>query len=321
MVIVLLTGCEQAVEADASWQHAAVGVLDATVSDDGKFAVVSSVNHGVGYWDLTRNELLYQWRHNDNPDDMILATDISPDGTRAITANQRTFIIWDTSNGRNYGYWQAPADITAVAISELGRFVLLGLKNGKVIHIAMETGRRLEFTGHRDESIASVDISANGTWAFSGGNDHRAILWNTRSGEPRYIFEHDTRVTQVRLEAKGRLAFSSGTRGNAIIWDLERGAERTRLRLKSREYVISAAAFSSDATIIATGAPGRDISLWSTRSGVRVLQRQAKIRQQWKPSGAIVYALAFSSNDQFLISEASSGWGQKWSVPAEVKQH
>lgn len=312
---VLISGCEESPKPVATWQHAAVGMLDASLSDDGRYALVSSVNHQAGYWDLQANELLFQWRHNDNPEDGIIATDISPDGTRAITADNRTFVIWNTSNGQAYGYWEAPAQIAAVAISDKGRFVLLGLRNGKVIHISMETGRRLEFTAHRVEPIASVDLSPNGLWAFSGASDGRAILWNTQTAQPRFIFEHDTRVTLVRLQRQGQLAFTAGTRGNAILWDLSNGTEITRLQLKPREYVTTAVAFSADGSKLVTGAPDRDIVLWSTRNGAKLAAWQAKTREVSRPVGAIVWAVAFDKDGQHIVTEASSGYGQKWRIP------
>lgn len=318
--VLALSGCEKTPPAIATWQHAAVGTYDASVSDDGRFAVISSVNHKAAFWDLERNEKLFQWQHNDSPDSAIIASDISPDGSRAITADDRTFVIWNTNTGKPYGYWQAPARISQVALSDLGRFALLGLRNGTAVHISLETGRRLEFTGHRVEPIASVDLSPNGLWALTGASDGRAILWNTQTGQPKYIFEHESRVTLVRLERQGRFAFSSGTRGNAIVWDLTNGSERTRLQLKPREYITTAAAFSDDATLIATGAPDRDIVLWSTRNGKKLQHFKAEVRDSWKPVGAIVWSVAFDQTNNHLLTTASSGYSQKWAIDPTVNR-
>jgi len=307
-----LFACQPEKQSVAEWQHAAVGVLDAVISKDGRFAVVASVNFGAAYWDLEQNALKFQWKHNDSPDDAITSVNLSPDGLRAITANKRTFIIWNTHSGKAYGYWQAPADIRAVAISDKGRYVLLGLGDGRAIHIDMNTGRRLEFTGHRAEAIASVDLSANGLWAFTGGNDYRAILWNSKTGKPFQLFEHKTRVTQVKLGNDGKQAFTSGTLGNAVLWDIQTGNEISKLDLKKREYVISSVGFSHDGNYLVTGAPGKDISVWRAASGQRLNQWRARTRSQGKPSGAIIYAVAFTHDDQFVISESSAGYGEKW---------
>jgi len=155
LLSLLLAACQVEKESVAEWPHAAVGMLDAAISQDGRFALVSSVNFGAAYWDLDKNELKFQWKHDDNPNNSITAVNLSPDGSRAITADKETFIIWNTNSGKAYGYWKAPADIRSVALSNKGRYALLGLGDGRAIHIDMNTGRRLEFTGHRKEAVAS----------------------------------------------------------------------------------------------------------------------------------------------------------------------
>lgn len=316
LLMLILSACNTGEKSVEEAQHTAIGTLDAVISVDAKYAIVSSVNHGVGYWDLTNNVLLFSWKHDNDQAEAIVATNISPDSSRAITADSRNFTIWNTTSGKAYGYWRAPAKIRAVAISNKGRYVLLGLEDGRAIHIDMNTGRRLEFIGHREEAVASVDLSANGLWAFTGGADYRAILWNTKTGKPKRLFEHKTRVTKLRLSASGKQAFTAGTLGNAHIWDLTNGEKITSLKLKKREYIIVSASFSHDDQRIATGAPGKDISLWDVATGQRLTRWQARTRKQWKPSGAIIYALAFTQDDQYLYSESSAGFGEKWLLPA-----
>ncbi len=310
--ILMLSGCEPKSQSVAEWPHAAVGVLDAVVSRDGRFSLVSSVNFGAGYWDLEKNQLLFQWKHNKEAEAAITAVNLSPDGSRAITADGKTFIIWNTTSGQAYGYWEAQDKIRAVAISNKGRFVLLGLGSGLVIFIDMNTGRRIEFTAHRQEAIASVDLSANGVWAFTGGNDYRAILWNTKTAQPLHLFEHETRVTKLALAPDGTKAFTSGTLGNAHIWNAATGEKITSLQLKEREYVISAATFNDDSSQIATGAPGRYINLWDTTNGERLKTFKARTRHKGRPSGAIIYGIGFDKNKQHLLTESSAGFGEKW---------
>jgi len=317
--ILLLSACTDAVKPIAKAEHAAQGVLAADISRDGQFAVVATVHSGVGFWDLKRNVLLYQWDHGDKGQGGITAVDISPDNSRVITADRRTFVIWNANQGFAYGYWQAPADIRDVAVSDKGRYVLLGLGDGRVIHIDMTTGRRLEFLGHGERAVSSVDMSPNGLWALSGGHDYRAILWNTKTGKPKRLFEHDSRVVKVVLDSKGQYAFTAGTMGNALIWDLQTGRQVSRLKLKPREYVIAAARFAHQKQWIATGSPGRLIKVWDILSGDLLYQFYASPRQQGKPSGAIVYALAFSEDDRRLMSESSAGFGEIWDLSVNPK--
>jgi WD40 repeat protein len=323
LIVLFFPACQQTEKALEESQHSAVATLDAVISKDAKFAVVSSVNHGVGYWDLEKNSLLFNWSHSSdsesNINNGIIATNISPDSSRVITADSRNFSIWNSNSGKSYGYWRAPAKIRAVALSNKGRYVLLGLNDGRAIHLDMNSGRRLEFTGHRAESVASVDLSANGKWAFTGGADHRAVLWNTKTGKPKRLFEHKTRVTKMRLSSSGKYAFTAGTLGNAHIWDLTTGQKVSSLELGQREYVIVSASFSHDEKLLATGAPGKDVSLWDVETGKRLSQRYARTRNPWKPSGSIIYAVEFTTDDRFIYTESSSGYGEKWSTSAATQ--
>ncbi|MET1255848.1 WD40 repeat domain-containing protein [Aliikangiella maris] len=313
--ILIISSCEKKPQSVAEWPHSAIGSLDAAISPDGRLALVSSVNFGASLWNIENNERLFQWTHGeDDAGAGITAVNISPDGTRAVTAQQDTYVIWNTQTGFAYGYWKTPADITAIALSDKGRYVLIGLTTGLAIFIDMNTGRRIEFTGHRNEKVASVDLSANGLWAFTGGNDYRAVLWNTRTGKPQQLFEHTTRVTKLKLDPSGKQGFTSGTLGNATIWNLQTGAPISQLKLEKREYVISAAAFSHSGQQLVTGAPGRDISLWNSQTGDRIKQWRVRTRDAGKPLGAIVYAVSFSVDDQFVYSESSAGFAEKWSV-------
>jgi WD40 repeat protein len=307
------SACKYNEEAIQTQQHAIQGTIDAVISQDAQFAIVSSLNHGVSYWNLKKNKRLFTWNH-DNKNEAITLVGLSADNLRAITASQRNFALWNTQTGKAYGFWKAPDSIRAIAISNRARYVLLGLKNGLVIHLDMKTGRRLEFTGHRLEAISSVALSANGLWAFTGGNDYRGILWNTKTGIPKRLFEHKTRVVYLMLNQKGTLAFTAGTLGNAYIWDLTNGEQISHLQLKKREYVITSARFSHDNNYLVTGAPGKDIRLWSVKKGAPIKRWQARTRNQWKPSGAIVYAVAFSKKDHFIYSESSAGYSEQWKV-------
>ncbi len=58
-ILLLLTACGTGEKPVEEALHSAVGTLDAVISNDAKYAIVSSVNHGVGYWDLEKNSLLF----------------------------------------------------------------------------------------------------------------------------------------------------------------------------------------------------------------------------------------------------------------------
>jgi len=310
--LLLLSGCEQGEPPVSVDKHAAAGVYTAAISDNGQYALVSSINHDSGFWDLEKNELLFNWKHKNESG--VLNADIAPDNSHVITSDKDTFVVWNVSSGESIGYWQAPDSIRAVAISNEGRYVLLGLENGILLHINLKTGRRLEFPGHGENAILAVDMSANGRYVLSGGVDYRALFWDSKTATIIRVWELDSRVNSVSLSQDGQYAFTAGARANAFIWDIQTGAQVSKLALNEREYVISAARISPDNKYVLTGAAGRKLALWSLVSGDKLQQWQVQKRHTWRPSGAIVYAVGFTENARFALSESSAGFGEKWRI-------
>jgi WD40 repeat protein len=312
LLFILLSGCHGHDPAIVTWEHAQSGVYDAAYSDDGRFAVVSTIAEGALFWDLVENKSLYKWQHNKHGENTILNIDFSPDGNWVITAEENTYVIWSTATGQALGYWEIETDINDVAISNQGKYVLLGLKDGRALHINQNTRRRLEVVAHRYDAVASVDLSPDGRIAVTGGYDHRALAWDAETGKEIASFEHQSRVSLVVLDRQTNHVFSADNKGHAFIWEVHSGQKVSQLRLKERQYNISAAHFSEDGAQLLTGSPGRIISSWDSRTGTHLKSWKAATRGPWIPKGAIVYAVAFVNDGQSIVAEISNGYGQRW---------
>jgi len=313
VTLLVLAGCEPSNIPVSKTRHTAVATYDVDISDDGAFSLVASVNHDAGYWDLEANVLLYNWSHSEQNDVGIIAVDISPDGTRAVTATEDNMAVWDTSTGKNLGFYKLPeSDLRDIAISDRGDSMVIGLGDGRVIHLDLRTGRRLEFLAH-GESINSIDISPNGRYVLSAGNDYKAIFWDSKTGQPLLEQKHNSRVTLVALSKDGSKAFSSGIKADAYIWDIRSGKKISKLNLKGRQYVLSSARFSPDNQHLLTGAPTRQLVLWNVENGKAVKSIKVSARYPNRASGAIIYAVGFAPNGD-LLSESSAGFGERWSV-------
>lgn len=308
-----LSACSESKQPNENVQvHAINGSFASAISDDAKFAVTSSIEHGVAFWDLQKAGLVYQWRHQENQDNEVFLLDIAPDNSVVMSAGKTTFALWSIADGKNIGFWKIRAStIRDIAVSNEGRYVLYGRGDGVVVHIDMQTGRRIEFMGH-SEKINAVDLSPNGYYALTGGNDYTAYLWDTRSAQVIHRFNHGSRVTQVTLDKQGRKAFTADSQKQAQIWDLASGNLISNLQFTSRQQIFSAAQFSPDANLLATGSPSRKIALWDVASG--------KLQQKWlvaakkdsRPASAVVYDLAFK--DSQLLSSSSNGLLETWQL-------
>ena len=264
-LLLLLSGCQPNGQApEQRWQHAVEGAYAANISNDAKFSVVSSIHHGVSLWDLEKNSLKYSWsQQQSSADNLVLLADIADNNSHALIANRHDFSLWNIDNGQSEGFWSiTESNIRDIAVSNNGDYLLVGQSNGKVVHVTIANGRRLEFLGHQ-EKINSVDMLPNGRVAISGSNDFVAYVWDTQSGQVIYRFNHPSRVTMVALDPKGRYAFTADSKKLANIWDLKTGALISKLKYFNRQEVFSSVQFSPDGTTLLTGAPSRKVSIWA----------------------------------------------------------
>ncbi len=314
-LLLLLGGCEK-ITSNAPQQqfpHVAQGSYAAAISEDGRYAAVSSIQDGVALWNLGSNALLYQWRHQGNSDNLVFSLAISPDNSHVLTADANTYALWHIGNGENQGYWKLDtATVRDVAVSAGGKHLLIGKSDGGVQHVTLQSGRRLEFLGH-SERINSVAMSPNGRYALTGGNDYKAHLWDTQSAQILYSFSHPSRVTKVALDPQGRYAFTADSQSLAQIWDIQTGQLVSKLQFITRQQVFSTVRFSSDGKYLATGAPTRKLALWDVQTGRELQQWLVSVKPDSRPPSAVVHAVAFLNTNQ-LISESSSGIAEVWEI-------
>lgn len=313
--IVLLSACQPNGQAPIQkWQHAVEGAYAANISNDAKYSVVSSIHHGISLWDLEKDALKHSWALTQNSaDNLVLVADISGDNSHVVTANRNAFSLWNIDSGQSEGFWSIDeSTIRDIAVSNNGNHVLIGQGAGKVLHITIDTGRRIEFLGHQ-EKINAVDMMPNGRIAISGSNDFVAYVWDTQSGQVIYRFNHPSRVTMVALDPKGRYAFTADSKKAANIWDLKTGKLVSTLKYFNRQEVFSAVQFSPDGKKLLTGAPSRKVSVWEVSTGKRLKSWRVTPRKDMRPAGAVVYSVAFKDNKQ-VITESSSGYAELWQV-------
>lgn len=296
------------------WQHSVEGAYAANISNDGQYSAVSSIYHGISLWDLEKNALKFNWsQQQDSANNLVLAIDISNDNRYVLTASRENFALWNADNGQSEGYWQVrDSNIRDIALSNNGEHVLVGKSNGTVVHVTIDSGRRLEFLGHK-EKVNSVDMLPNGRVALSGANDFMAFVWDTLSGQVIYRFNHPSRVTKVALDPMGRYAFTADSKKDANIWDLKTGKLISQLQYSTRQEVFSSIRFSADGTQLLTGAPSRKVSLWDIKSGKRKESWHVIPRDDIRPAGAVVYSVAFRDN-RHIITESSSGYAELWQI-------
>lgn len=312
-VLTLLPSCGHEDKPSRQLEQAVDGAYAADLSSDGRLSLMSSIHHGATLWQLNPGKILYQWQHEGQNENDIFISKIARDNNFAITASRNDFIVWDMNDGQAQGFWTIEqSTIRDIALSADGRQVLAGLGDGKVLHIDLETGRRLEFLGHT-EKINAVAMSANGRYALSGGNDYQALLWDTQTAQVIHRFEHQGRVTMVALDEDGRYAFSADTGRGAYVYALPSGQRVSQLNLSSRQDIFTSVRFVHDGQWLLTGSPTRKLRLWHTQSGQLLQQWRVAPRKDTRPESAVVYAATIDDNNH-VVSASSSGLVEYWTI-------
>ncbi|MGJ8679128.1 WD40 repeat domain-containing protein [Paraglaciecola sp.] len=307
-----LLGCGDSSSPAVSTFRLADDIADAAnISADASISVVSNIQNGITVWDLTTNQKKFVWNNQEDGINLVTNIHIAFDNSYVVTSDRETFTLWNLADGEPEGFWRIDeASIRDVAVSNQGRGILVGRSNGKVMFFEPKTSRRLEFLGHQ-EKVNSLDISPNGFYALSGGNDYVAYLWDTRSGQVIHKFEHTSRVTKVVLDDEGRYAFTADSKRDAKIWDLATGQEVSNLQYLARQRIFTTAAFSKDGQFLLTGSPSKRMNLWQVESGSEVNEWYVSPRESSQPPTAVVYSVAFKNNQE-IFSVSSSGLIEEW---------
>jgi len=230
-----------------------------------------------------------------------------------LAASRMTVVLWATVTGEVLGAWRNDDSfILDVAVSNNGQHIVLARNDGTVVFFEPTTGRRIEFQGHADK-VNQVEVSANGQYVFSGGNDHQAILWRTNPVQITHTFPIEGRVTQLAIDPEGRYGLvSSGTETH--IRNLVSGSIYRELSIKAQQKVFSSAVFSADSKWLLTGTASRLVELWSLESGRRACWWRVKGRTGEHPPRAAIIGLGFT-NAQTVAVETSAGFGELWQLP------
>ena len=306
-----LTACSEVQKSPIlQTEHAAIGTVAAAISSESKLAAVSSLTSGVVVWDLTNQTAKYRFSQQQPTENFISHLTFSQDGAFLLSAESNSFSMWRMSDGQNVGFWSLPeSTVRDIAVSNNGSHLLIGQNDGKVQHITIKSGRRLEFLGHT-EKVNSVALSPNGRYALTGGNDLKAYLWDTQSGQIIHTFVHATRVTKVALDRSGKMAFTADSQQQATIWDLKTGQAKLQLEM-GRGRVFTAARFSDDGRYLLTGAASRRATVWDITTGKVVEDFMVSPSANTRPASAVVYDIALIAPNR-ILTESSSGQAEAW---------
>lgn len=280
----------------------------ASLSNNGKFALVATQNNGVQCWDLTTHTLRYQWIHGDI-NTGVTSTAISPNGLYGASLSRDSVALWTIADGKSFGWWSLPSSGESVAVADNGA-LLIGLNDGSVMSLNANKTALIKFLGHT-ERVNSVALSADGRIALTGSNDMQAILWQAQTGQPIHAWDLGSRVTKVVLNDSGSLSFTNGSTNEAKIWDNASGKLLNQLKINRRQMTFSAVRFTQQDSQLLTGTPAREVILWQRDTGKQIGKWQVALTKNSQTRGAVVYSVAIRDTNK-VVSISSQGLVETW---------
>lgn len=313
MLALTLSACDNAEKPSEHWESAVQGLYTAALSNDGKYGIVGSIQHGASLWDMQRKERLFNWNHNKGQFTLLSAAAFSPDGRYAATASDRTIVLWETATGAPVWFWTSPGDILSMALTPNGDYAALGLDNHTAVLFDIKNGGVKRVFNHNGK-VRSVSLSADGTLLLTGSDDETAKLWDLQTGQQLHSWQHENQVITTALSSTGKYAFTAAQADKAIIRDTQSGKQVQTLPIKSGSYIVgaayTAARFSSNENSLMTGTNSQLVQLWEVKSARQLKRWRITKRDKWKPASATVLSVAFGTNNTYFAI-GSSGLSYK----------
>jgi len=310
-LIVLLSACTEDKTALDTWVHADKGSYGAALSPDGRLLMTGEIGGFGRIWDLRQNKPIFSLQHEDNNEGGMIGGAFSDRGEVLVTIEQESIARWSARSGKLTGYWEWP-NLTSVDVSADGRYALIGSKDNQAIYFDMVAGK-MRFVFPHHEKVTSVSLSRDGRFALTGSNDWHASLWDLKEGKHLWSKNMKYKISLVKLSDDGELALANAFIGDAHVYSTA-GKGTLVSRLDEVRMTLLSADFSNDNRILATGRVARSIDIWNVANGKRIEAWQPKVKEKFQPDSATILALQLDDNAKTLISESSTGIGQRWAL-------
>ena len=136
----------------------------------------------------------------------------------------------------------------------------LGLEDGNVVLLDMNTLKVKRTVGSHADSVCSVAISPDGQTLASGSRDNLVKLWDLRTGDHANLEGHQGYVFSVAFSPDGKCLASGSRDGTIRFWDPQVGRERATLDEHST-WVMSVGFSPDGGTLISADLKGK-VKLW-----------------------------------------------------------
>lgn len=279
------------------------GLLSAALSSDGSSALIGSIHHGGSFWDIKKKERLFNWNHQSGKMSSLRAVAISKDGQRAVTCEEDSLVLWDTTTGKYKQFWQADDRILSIALNDKGDRALMGLRDGTVSYFDLDRGMAIHNFKHLAE-VRNVGISKDGQIGISASDDNTVKVFDLKVGKEIQTKTLSNQIKTIAISDSGKLAFATAQREDSIIWDIT--TDKVLYKKHNRVTNYTSADFSDNEKYLSLGSFSGLIIRLDIKTGKELNKWQAKPRQAYG-SAASKAVISLMDNNKTISALMSDG--------------
>jgi WD40 repeat protein len=309
----MVVGCSEpdiTIEAKSSHRFTEGTVVAAALSKDTEMVAILTDDNQASVW-LTGNTKLLQTWNSSHMGDEVLHIALSGDKKRLCVAGYWSVTMLDVVEGRVITSWDVQgfadsATVSALHIDQTGENVLVGMSDGAVLSVDMNSQKALKLD-HHENKITRLLYANDNRYALSGSTDKNFAYWRTDTGEIGYQHIFRSRVTALALDTQSNQLFVSDALYSHWILDSRTGNKLAKLIFFERFRYFRRGYFTQNGNVLVTSSPKSNVTLWNARTGEELIAWQIKRFT----ANATVLAMAQNTADE-LVTLSSDGVIQVW---------
>lgn len=288
------------------------------VSPNGLEILSSGDDGTIRLWDInskTQTNSIVGVKNNKGAIWPVTEVAFSPNGKTFISAQRDSYPkLWDTTTAKMIKrIGQKAAGVYSLAISPNGILIATGAY-GTIMIFDSNTNKEFSIEAAKNAAIISLKFSPDNKTLLAVSENQEITLWDASNGSKIQIFDIHNYLKDVEFATAaaftpdGNTIISSGFnkdpyQGIIKIWNANDGTlRRTIIDGQSADCL----AISHDGSKFAAGNFDHSVKIWDVASG--------KLLKQFVGNKGFVQAIAFSPDDQILVSGSNGGTINLWKV-------
>jgi len=229
--------------------------------------------------------------------------------SRAIIQNWKS----DSAVKLNWVTWsERHSDVvSSLAYSPDGHRLAVCCFDSTTVDVRLATQSTNIFRVAHGDTVEDAAFSRDRRWLATASVDRTARICDARTGQQRFLLEHEHFVRGVAFSPNSRLLATAST--PIYVWNVLTGEELHRLwtERELHDDLVSGVAFSPDDRWLAAAGPGATVRLWDPRTGAQL----AKITY-----GSVARRVVFDPGGRWLVSSTDDGGVPVWRLYPDTRR-